>query len=70
MPDVKKNLLPVGALTDMGCVVVFGKYKCWIFTTTKPHKVLPTGHRDVTNGLHRLELPPVTNQQQDSSTLT
>ncbi|KAH9549521.1 hypothetical protein CY35_10G024000 [Sphagnum magellanicum] len=30
VPSVKTNLLSVGALANMGCVVVFGKYKCWI----------------------------------------
>jgi hypothetical protein len=35
--DVRKNLLLIGAFTNMGCVVIFEKYKCWIFTP--PHHI-------------------------------
>jgi hypothetical protein len=41
--SVKKNLLLVRALVDMGCIVVFGKAKCWILSTNISNKVLTFG---------------------------
>ncbi len=55
VPSVKKNLLSIGALVDMGCIVVFGKAKCWILPTNISNKVLTFGVRDVENGLYKLE---------------
>lgn len=51
VPSVKKNLLSIGALVDMGCIIVFGKAKCWILLTNISNKVLTFGVQDVENGL-------------------
>ncbi len=51
---VRKNLLPIGALTNMGCIVTFGKNKCWITFAQFPHKVLVSSFRDFVNGLYKL----------------
>jgi len=55
VPSVKKNLLSIGALVDMGCIVVSGKAKCWILSTNISNKVLTFGVRDAKNGLYKLE---------------
>jgi hypothetical protein len=54
--SVKKNLLSIGPLVDMGCIVVFGKAKCWILSTNISNKILTFGVQDAKNGLYKLEI--------------
>jgi hypothetical protein len=51
---VRKNLLPIGALTNMGCIVTFGNNKCWNTFAQFPHKVLVSSFKDFVDGLYKL----------------
>lgn len=57
---VKKILLLVAVIANMGHVVMFGKHTCWIVVTIALHKILVVGHRNLMNALYKLEIvmPP------------
>jgi hypothetical protein len=40
IPGVKKNLLSVGAIANMGYVVMFIPNKCWIVSKKHPHRII------------------------------
>jgi hypothetical protein len=57
----------LGAIIDVGYVIMFRKNTCWIVVATSPHKILVVGHKDSMNGLYKLELKlPQTHQQASS----
>lgn len=58
---VSKNLLFVGAITNMGYMVMFGITKCWIISTKSLHKLIVNGRRDPTNGLYKLTMEVILN---------
>ncbi len=47
---VTKNMLYVGAIVDMGHVVMFNATKCWVMTFQEPRKVVVVGTRDCDSG--------------------
>jgi hypothetical protein len=47
--DVKKILLLVVVITNMGHVVMFVKHTCWIVVAIALHKILVVGHRNLVN---------------------
>jgi hypothetical protein len=54
VPGVKKKLLSVGAIANMGYVVMFSPNKCWIVSKKYPHRIIVDGMKDTVNGLYRL----------------
>ncbi len=38
----KKDLFLVGALANIGCVMIFGRTSCWIIIVSTPHKIIAT----------------------------
>jgi hypothetical protein len=54
VPGINKKFLSMEAITDKGCVVIFGSQKCWIVTMTLPSKVIIKGECDKFNGLYKL----------------
>jgi hypothetical protein len=53
---IKRNLLVVRAIVNMGYVVMFGKQTCWIVVAITLHKLLSINYRDLVNGLYKLEI--------------
>lgn len=58
---VSKVLVSIGAIVDMGYVVMFNVTKCWIISTKSPHKLIVNGIRDPTNGLYKLTMEVILN---------
>jgi len=50
VPNMKKNLISIGAIVDHGHRVVFSSNNCWIID--KQDHTVATGHIDPTNGLY------------------
>jgi hypothetical protein len=65
----KKNVLSIGAIANMGCVVIFGKISCWIVIVFTPHEIVVTSQRDLTNGLYKLTITTLQKVSQNSPTL-
>jgi len=42
VPRVYKNLLLVGVIASMGCVMIFGRTNCKIVVLSTPHKIIAT----------------------------
>jgi hypothetical protein len=55
VPGLHKNLLSVGQIADLDCMVLFTKSKCAVLTNRKPYTVLASGSRESTNGLYHLD---------------
>jgi hypothetical protein len=52
---VTKNMLYVGAIIDMGCVVGFSATKCWVMMFQEPRRVVAVRTRDCDSGFCKLE---------------
>ncbi len=52
---VTKNMLYVGAIVDMGCVVMFIATKCWVMMFQERRIVVVVGTRDCDSGFYKLE---------------
>jgi hypothetical protein len=52
---MKKNLISVGRVTDLGHLILFSNTSCWILDKFNPDHIIATGHRDTSNGLYRFE---------------
>jgi hypothetical protein len=64
-----KNILSIGVIPNMGCVVNFGKISCWIVIVFTPQKIVATCQRDLTNGLYKLTITTLQKVSQNSPTL-
>jgi hypothetical protein len=49
MLGTKKNVLSIGVITNMGCVMIFGKISYCIMIVFTPHKIIATSQKDLTN---------------------
>jgi hypothetical protein len=54
VPGVKKNLLSVGAIANMGYVVIFSPISVGLCQKRYPHRIIVEGMKDTVNGLYRL----------------
>jgi hypothetical protein len=54
VPSLKRNLIFVGCLTDVGHIVAFSDDRCWILNNTSKKRVLATGVQDCKNGLYKV----------------
>ncbi len=68
VPRVKENLLLVGAIANMGCVMIFGRTNCWIIIVYTPHKIIATSQKDLTNGLYKFTIAILQKVSQNSPT--
>jgi hypothetical protein len=55
VPNMKKNLISVGSITDTGHNVVFSDLHCWILDKFNHDHIIAIGHRDMHNGLYYFE---------------
>jgi hypothetical protein len=55
VPSLQRNLVSVGALTDIGNALLFYDTTVWILNNLQDRKIIAIGHRDKTNGLYRME---------------
>jgi hypothetical protein len=69
MPRVEKNLLLIGVITNMGCVMIFGRTNCWIVIVSTLHKIIATSLKDLTNGLYKFTIATLQKVPQNSPTL-
>lgn len=51
VPGIRKNLVSVGKLTDVGLHILSTKRECVVFDSLKPSKVCLRGFRDPHNNL-------------------
>jgi len=58
--NVKKILLSVAIIVNMGHLVMFGKHTCWIVVAIELHKRLVVSNRNSVNSLYKLKImmPP------------
>lgn len=54
VPTLQKNLSSTGYLGDVGHIIVFPDYECWIMSNFNEREVLATRKRDDQNGLDKL----------------
>lgn len=54
VPGVKKNLLSVGCLTNLGHIALFNSRNCYVFDRGNPRSILLQGERDPHNSLYKL----------------
>jgi transposase InsO family protein len=54
VPGLNRNLLSVGQIAELGCLVMFDEEKCIVATKTKPSRVIARGKRNPSNGLYFL----------------
>ncbi len=66
---IKRNILLVRAIVNMGYVVMFGKQTCWIVVAITLHKLLVIDYRDLVNGLYKLEITMAPKHEQPTSLL-
>lgn len=57
IPIVKRNLLSVGRLTDMGHIAFFNSKDCYVYDKGDSHRVLLQDERDPLNNLYKLSKP-------------
>jgi hypothetical protein len=69
MPKTKKNVISIGVITNMGCVMVFCQISCWIMIVFTPHRIVAIGKRNVTNGLNKLTITILQKKSQNSPSL-
>jgi transposase InsO family protein len=55
VPGLKKNLLSVGQIAELGCLVIFDETRCIVVTKDRPSQILARGRRSPHNGLHYLK---------------
>jgi hypothetical protein len=51
VPSFHKNFMSVGAIVDIGNLVLFSKENCFILDQIN-HNIIATGHRTLENGLY------------------
>jgi len=51
--SLKNKLIYVGCLVDMGHVIAFSNYKCWMFNNLQK-KIIAIGKKDENNGLYHI----------------
>jgi transposase InsO family protein len=56
VPGLNRNLLSVGQIVELGCVVIFDEARCIALTKQKPCRIVARGKRDPRNGLYVLSL--------------
>ncbi|KAL3694940.1 hypothetical protein R1sor_008591 [Riccia sorocarpa] len=54
VPTMKKNLISIGQLADMGYLIIFYVSKCVVVSKSNLRKTIATGYRMSHNGLYRL----------------
>ncbi len=47
-------MIYVGCLVDIGHVIAFSNYKCWVFNILQKKKVMAIGKKDDNNGLYQI----------------
>jgi len=52
--SLKNNLIYVGCLVDIGHVMAFSNYKCWVFNNLQKKKVMAIGQKNENNGLYHI----------------
>jgi hypothetical protein len=66
---IKRNLLLVRVVVNMGYVAMFGKQTCWIVVVITLHKLLAINFRAIVNGLYKLEITMPPKHEQPTSLL-
>jgi hypothetical protein len=54
VPGLNRNLLSVGQIAELGCLVVFDEANCVVATKTKSIQIIAKGRRNPSNGLYFL----------------
>jgi transposase InsO family protein len=54
VPGLKRNLLSVGQIAELGCLVIFDETRCIVVTKSRPSRILAKGRRSPHNGLYYL----------------
>ena len=54
VPSLKKSLISVGAIADIGWFILFSAKKCYFLDNMSNRQVIALGCRDPRNGLYRL----------------
>lgn len=66
---LKRNLLLVRVIVNIGYVMMFEKQTCWIVVAITLHNFLAIDYRDLVNGLYKLEIAMPPKHEQPTSLL-